>query len=601
MILAADWYFSSFENRQPPPPVPHSPAREFVTQVLATASVVLGISYLIWRFTDSLNPRALWFAIPLLLAECMAFVGSVLTFLNLWRTRDTPMSPPPRTVNEILGAPFPEDRPLSVDVFFPTYNEDVELVRLSVRDAKAMTYPHPIDLRIHVLDDGQREAMRAVAEEEGVGYLTRQGNVGFKAGNMRNALENTGGDLLVICDADTRPFSTLLERTLGYFRDPTVAWVQTPQWFYDLEEGHPLPEWLAGRLHLGRPGRLLGRVIERLIGPIQIGRDLFANDPQVFYDLIQRRRNWCNASFCCGAGSIHRREAVMEAALKAYAEQVNRAVHPFVKEVEDPLLRSELRTALLGQAASHVELTPYKFHVSEDIYTSLLLHCDKDRHWRSVFHPIVESKMLSPQDLLTWTIQRFKYAGGTLDIFWNDKLLRRPGPSTWQRLMYGTTIYSYLAPLWTVPFLLAPIIYLFTGIAPLSTYSGPFYAHLVPFLLANKLAFMSASWGVRTFRGEQHYLSFFWINLRAMRDVLAHRPIKFHVTPKTRQTGNFLGLAWPHLCLIGLYVAGLAFRGAWIWGHGGAGLPSYLVNAFWSLNNMLSLSVIVASALRRPS
>ena len=44
---------------------------------------------------------------------------------------------------------------------------------------------------------------------------------------------------------------------------------------------------------------------------------------------------------------------------------------------------------------------PYKFHVSEDIYTSIVLHGDPERRWRSVMHPEVESKMLSPQDLLT--------------------------------------------------------------------------------------------------------------------------------------------------------------------------------------------------------
>src|SRR5689334_325586 len=127
--------------------------------------------------------------------------------------------------------------------------------------------------------------MRRVAAEEGVGYLTRPTNIGFKAGNMRNALEHTRGDLLVICDADTRPCPQHLERTLGYFRDPNVAWVQTPQWFYDLDEGMRLPDWLARKARLGRVGRLLGRGIERVVGPVPVGADPFGNDPQLFYDV----------------------------------------------------------------------------------------------------------------------------------------------------------------------------------------------------------------------------------------------------------------------------------------------------------------------------
>jgi cellulose synthase (UDP-forming) len=152
----------------------------------------------------------------------------VLFFLSIWRTRDAPWQPPPASVNEIAAHPAQPDRPLVVEFFFPTYTEDPELVRLSIRDAKLLRYPHPIDVRIQVLDDGKRAAMKAVADEEGVGYVTRDNNLGYKAGNLRNALERTQGDLIVICDADTRPFPGLLERTLGYFRDPEVAWVLPP-------------------------------------------------------------------------------------------------------------------------------------------------------------------------------------------------------------------------------------------------------------------------------------------------------------------------------------------------------------------------------------
>ena len=48
--------------------------------------------------------------------------------------------------------------------------------------------------------------MRRVAEQEGVNYLSRENNIGFKAGNLRNGLEHTDGDFIVICDADTRVF-----------------------------------------------------------------------------------------------------------------------------------------------------------------------------------------------------------------------------------------------------------------------------------------------------------------------------------------------------------------------------------------------------------
>jgi cellulose synthase (UDP-forming) len=489
--LKSDWYFSGFEGRRPPEAVSASPARDFVFQALATAAFFLGVRYLVWRYFRSINPSALWFSIPLLIAETLAFVGTALFFLSIWRTKDTEQKPPPMSLNDTLSEPLATDRPLIVDVFFPTYNEDVELVRIALREAKAMTYPFPIDVRIHALDDGKRPEMARVAAEEGVNYITRSTNIGYKAGNLRNAMEQTAGDFILICDADTRPFPKLLEETLGYFRDPKVAWVQTPQWFFDLDEGEHLADWLGSRLGAG--GRLAGRVAEAVVGPIMLGADGMGNDPQLFYDVIQRRRNWCNGSFCCGAGSIHRREAVMEAALKAFALQVERSVNEVASTVTDAEMRADLAEAMGPEIARELELTPYKFHVSEDIYTSILLHSDVDRGWRSVYHPRVLTKMLSPQDLLTWSIQRFKYAGGTLDIFRNDNPLRKPGLSAWQKLTYGATIYSYLAPLWNVLFLLAPILYLFTGIAPLRAYTSDFYSHLLPFLVVNKIAFVAAT------------------------------------------------------------------------------------------------------------
>lgn len=107
--------------------------------------------------------------------------------------------------------------------------------------------------------------MRRVAEQEGVNYLSRENNIGFKAGNLRNGLEHTDGDFIVICDADTRVFPSILTDTLGYFRDPLVAWVQTPQWFYDLPAGKRLPYWLKGKL--GQPGYVAGRALEKVMGP----------------------------------------------------------------------------------------------------------------------------------------------------------------------------------------------------------------------------------------------------------------------------------------------------------------------------------------------
>ena len=596
------FYFDRYEHRRPPAPLPNSAPREMLWQMLATANIVLGGWYIGWRWTHSLNLEALWFSIPLAVAETLAYAGLWLFMVNLWRSWDPPRQAPPRTVVE-SDPDAGSGRPVSVDVFITTYNEDEELVRLSIKDARRLRYPHRIDLRVHVLDDGRRETMRQVAQEEGVNYITRADNVGYKAGNLRNAMEQTSGDFIVICDADTRLFPTFVENTLGYFRDPDVAFVQTPQWFYDLPEGVRLRDAWGARA--GVIGRLAGGLIERLIGEVRLGEDPFANDPKMFYDVIMRRRNWANAAFCCGAGSIHRREAVMYAAVRAYAAEVEQAArvsqHEARRVTGEKALDPQVSSWLSAEAAAATELTPYKFHVSEDIFTSMILHQDRERGWKSILHPQVESKMLSPQDLLSWTVQRFKYAGGSLDILFHSNVMFGPGLTIWQRIMYASTFWSYLAAIWNVIFLLSPIIYLTTGIAPVSAYTDDFFLHLLPFLVVNELAFMVGTWGVAGYKGKTAYLASFPISLRAIWSVLRNQTIKFPVTPKTRQEGDYFHLVWPQAAIIALNALAVSVAAVrLLLGHEGYTPGGLIANSFWAAYNSLAMSVMVRAAFWKP-
>ena len=540
----------------------------------------------------------MWFAVPLAVAETCAYFGLILFTVNLWKIKDAPLAAPPEWISECVADPQTLQRPVAVDVMFTTYNEDPEIVRLSVRDAKTIRYPHPVDLRIHVLDDGRRETMRRVAAEEAVNYVSRSSNIGFKAGNLRNGLEHTGGDFIVICDADTRPFPTLLERTLGYFRDPDVAWVQSPQWFYDIPAGTRLPDYLSRRL--GRVGQAAGQAVEAVFGAVHIGADPFGSDPTIFYDAIQRRRNWANASFCCGAGSIHRREAIMQVSLRRFGDAVASHVDHFAAQVEDESMRSDFADVMTNQMALETELTPYKFHVSEDIYTSIVLHEDRARTWKSIYHPLAETRMLSPQDLLTVTVQRFKYAGGTLDITFNDNPLLRKGLRWAQRWMYAATMWSYLAVLWNVIFLAAPVVYLFTGVAPVSAYSWDFYKHSFPFLVANELAFMVGLWGMPAWQGQCLYLALFPSNFKALVTVLRGQKISFPVTPKLRQAGVFYGLIKWQAGYMALMAAALIYGAVRLWIGASDNLSGWLINVFWGLNNILAMSGIVRSAFWKP-
>src|SRR5687768_1247437 len=180
------FYFDRYENRKPYSSIPDSGFRTLFFQFFGILTIMLGLVYLNWRWVYSLNPDALFFSILLALAETLSFIGTILMVFTFWSNRDAKKKPPVHYLSDIEDLQGRPDRPLKIDIFIATYNEEVELVRKSIVDAKNVTYPYPdVAVKIYVLDDGRRdgrdpakENMKAVAEEEGVNYLIRDDNKG---------------------------------------------------------------------------------------------------------------------------------------------------------------------------------------------------------------------------------------------------------------------------------------------------------------------------------------------------------------------------------------------------------------------------------------
>jgi len=216
--------------------------RPVLLRVVALLAVLAGVNYVVWRWLASVNWEAWWIAVPLVIAETYSLVDTFFFALTMWRIR-------------IRNGP---DAPAAgtVDVFITTYDEPVDLVMTTAAAARRIPYPHTT----WVLDDGDRPEMRAAASREGVGYITRTEDWTdkprhAKAGNLNNALLQTDGEFLLILDADQIPEPEILERTLGYFADPKVALVQTPQYFSNVDDAD-----------------LLGNQAPLFYGPIQQGR-----------------------------------------------------------------------------------------------------------------------------------------------------------------------------------------------------------------------------------------------------------------------------------------------------------------------------------------
>jgi cellulose synthase (UDP-forming) len=119
-------------------------------------------------------------------------------------------------------ATSPPSAGLTVDVFVTACGEDHALVERVLAAACAMRGQH----RCWLLDDGQDAALAHLAERLGAGYLTRSERKQAKAGNINAALGCTQGDIVVIFDIDHAPKPDFLERSLGYFADARIGFVQ---------------------------------------------------------------------------------------------------------------------------------------------------------------------------------------------------------------------------------------------------------------------------------------------------------------------------------------------------------------------------------------
>ncbi|WP_151082562.1 glycosyltransferase family 2 protein [Nocardioides cynanchi] len=271
--------------------------RKALTRLMVTLTLLLGSLYVGWRWLFSVNWHSWWIALPLVIAETYALIDAFLFGITVWRMKLRGDAPPPPD-----GA--------TVDVFITTYNEPVEMVAATARAARAISYPH----QTWILDDGDRPEMRKMAAEVGLGYVTR--SVDWvdrprhaKAGNLNNALLVTEGEFILILDADQIPDPSILDCTLGWFRDEEVALVQTPQWFSNVTGSDPL-----------------GSQAPLFYGPIQQGKD-----------------GW-NAAYFCGSNAVLRREALMQLGVVGYVREVHVAVRDALATA-DKILTRALRTS----------------------------------------------------------------------------------------------------------------------------------------------------------------------------------------------------------------------------------------------------------------
>ncbi|AWN52756.1 cellulose synthase catalytic subunit [Methylobacterium sp. 17Sr1-1] len=260
------------------------PQRAYDRWVFGGLTAALVVTYVAWRWTDTLPPlelsaEALW---PYLffIFEAVAITYTLMSIAILMRHKDRSAEADLAQARHEAANDWP-----AVDVFICTYNEPLEVLEKSILPALAIDYPHKT---VWVLDDTRRDWLRDYCEKVGARYLRRPDNKGAKAGNLNNGLRataaETGAPLILVLDADFAPQPDILTRMVGLFDDPRAAVVQSPQFFFNAD---PIQHNLSAA-------------------------ESWVDDQRIFFDVFQPAKDAWGCSFCVGTSFIVRRDRLDE-------------------------------------------------------------------------------------------------------------------------------------------------------------------------------------------------------------------------------------------------------------------------------------------------
>ena len=395
---------------------------EYYHLFLVWLSLVTTARYLFYRLSYTLNFDNFingLFCILLLVSELYAILTLVLAYCQTLHIQDR---------EPVDLSQYPQESWPKIDIYIPTYNEDVDIVRKTTLGAVAIDYPAD-KKQVYVLDDGRpekykeddprrekfrlrREQLQQMCDEVGALMLVRDSNEHAKAGNINTAFRHTKGDLVMILDCDHIPTRQFLQHTAGFFFDPKVAFIQTPHWFFN-------PDPFERNL--------------RTDGRIPVGNELF-------YKVLQKGNDFWNAAFFCGSAAVIRKE---------YALQI-------------------------GGIATET--------VTEDCHTAFRLH---SLGYKSIYYDKIMVAGLAPENFSSYVGQQVRWARGMAQILrienpvFNPKLnLTIP-----QRICYfsATSHFFYGYP--RLMYAIAPTLFLLFNVNPIRGLGLETLAYALPHIL----------------------------------------------------------------------------------------------------------------------
>jgi cellulose synthase (UDP-forming) len=240
-----------------------SKLRTLADVVMVLALAAAGANLVWWRagMLHHIGPAG-WLLFGL---EVLTVVWMVLTAL-LFSGRTSPGQLPPLA-----------DPDTTLDIFIPVAGEPLAIVAATLEAARNVRWPANIvvcnDGRLAGKDNWQE--IEQLCRQMGVHCLTRTSGPRGKAGNLNHALARSRADGILTIDADHRVAPDVGQQLLGYLRHDEVAFVATPQDFFDAR------------------------------------RDSLNPTEPVFYRATQPARDRHGLAFSTGNGVLYRREAIV--------------------------------------------------------------------------------------------------------------------------------------------------------------------------------------------------------------------------------------------------------------------------------------------------
>ena len=125
--------------------------------------------------------------------------------------------------------------------------------------------------------------------------------------------------------------------------------------------------------------------------------------------------------------------------------------------------------------------------LAEDLITAIRIHSEG---WKSIYHPVIVSRGLVPEDFGSFCKQQLKWARGVHEVLFAEVPRLFKKLNFWQRISYTAIGSYYFVGTTTLVYLILPFLYLLFGVLPANMRFVEFLFYGIPVTLISILIYL---------------------------------------------------------------------------------------------------------------